>query len=104
MDGQAFHYVLSNPLANPGFVRALFLSAPPWTLKALTWGTLGFEIAFAPLALMKRARPWLWAGMLGMHLGLLVLIDFADLTWGMVVLHICTFDPAWGWPRHGRAK
>jgi len=104
VDGQAFFYVLNNPLAHPGFLRELLLSAPPWCLRALTWGTLGFEVAFAPLALMKRARPWLWAGMLGMHLELLVLIDFADLSLGMVVLHICTFDPQWGWPRHGRAK
>ncbi len=104
VDGQAFFYVLNNPLAHPGFLRELLLSAPPGALKALTWGTLGFEIVFAPLALSKRARPWLWAGMLGMHLGLLVLIDFADLSLGMVVLHICTFDPDWGWPGHRRAK
>ncbi len=104
VDGQAFFYVLSNPLAHPGFLRELFLSAPPVALKALSWGTLGFEIAFAPLALVKRARPWLWAGMLGMHLGLVVLIDFADLSLGMIVLHVCTFDPDWGWPRHRRTK
>lgn len=104
VDGQAFDYVLRNPLARSGFFRDLLLGCPPWTLKALTWGTLGFEIAFAPLALLKRARPWLWAGMLAMHLGLLVLIDFADLTVGMVVLHICTFDRAWDWPWRRRAK
>ncbi|MGH1344837.1 MAG: hypothetical protein ACRBN8_24970 [Nannocystales bacterium] len=104
VDGHAFFYILSNPLARPGLVRELLLSAPGWSLKALTWGTLGFEIAFAPLALVKRARPWLWAGMLGMHFGLVVLLDFADLSLGMVVLHICTFDPAWGWPRHRWAQ
>lgn len=104
VDGQAFYYVLDNPLAHAGFARELLLSAPPWTLKAFTWATLAFEIAFAPLALVKRARPWLWLGMLGMHLGLLVLIDFADLSLGMVVLHICTFDPAWGWSGHRPAK
>ena len=104
VDGHAFYYVLTNPLARPGALREWLLSAPAWSLKALTWGTLGFEIAFAPAALFKRARPWLWAGMLGVHLGLLVLIDFADLSWGMVVLHICTFDPDWDWPRRLQPK
>ncbi len=104
VDGQAFEYVLRNPLARAGFFRDLFLTSPPWVLRALTWGTLGFEVAFAPLSLSPRARPWLWAGMLGMHLGLLVLIDFADLTLGMLVLHLCTFDPAWDWPWRQRAQ
>lgn len=95
VDGDAFDYVLSNPLARDTYVRDVLLSLPAWTLKALTWGTLALEIAFAPVALSRRARPWLWAAMLGMHVGLLVLIDFADLTLGMVVLHVCTFDPSW---------
>ncbi|MGH7213559.1 MAG: hypothetical protein ACREIT_02165 [Tepidisphaeraceae bacterium] len=30
-----------------------------------------------------------------MHLGLMVLIDFADLSLGMVMLHAFTFNPAW---------
>jgi predicted DCC family thiol-disulfide oxidoreductase YuxK len=30
-----------------------------------------------------------------MHLGLIVVIDFADLSLGMVMLHLFTFDPAW---------
>jgi hypothetical protein len=33
--------------------------------------------------------------MLLMHLGLMVLIDFADLSFMMVILHLFTFDPAW---------
>src|SRR5262249_34407799 len=46
-----------------------------------------------------RLRPWLWGLLLLMHLGLMVLIDFADLSFGMVVLHLYTFDPAWVRPR-----
>ena len=34
-----------------------------------------------------------------MHLGLLMLIDFADLSLGMVMLHLFTFDPGWIRPR-----
>lgn len=96
VDGHAFAYVLANPLARPGLVREFLLWMPPAVLKAMTWGTLGLEIAFAPLGLLRRARPWLWAAMLAVHLGLLVLIDFADLTLGMVVLHVCTFERGHG--------
>jgi len=36
-----------------------------------------------------------------MHASLLVLVDFADLTCGMLALHAFTFDP--GWWRGGEA-
>lgn len=52
-------------------------------------------VLYLPLALSRRARPWIWTAMLLMHLGLLVLIDFAELSFGMVILHLFTFDPAW---------
>ena len=33
--------------------------------------------------------------MLAMHVGLLILIDFADLSFGMLMLQLFTFDPKW---------
>jgi predicted DCC family thiol-disulfide oxidoreductase YuxK len=99
VDGTALARVLDNPLARPGLPRELLLGLPPAFLKAATWGALALELGFAPLALFRRLRPWLWAAMLLMHLGLLVLIDFADLSLGMVLLHFFTFDPAWVPPR-----
>jgi predicted DCC family thiol-disulfide oxidoreductase YuxK len=71
------------------------LSLPPGVLQVLTWSALALELGFAPLALVPRLRPWLWASMLLMHLGLILVIDFADLSLGMVMLHLFTFDPAW---------
>jgi predicted DCC family thiol-disulfide oxidoreductase YuxK len=44
---------------------------------------------------VRRLRPWLWLVMLGLHLSLIALIDFADLSLGMVMFHLLTFDPAW---------
>jgi hypothetical protein len=82
-------------LARPGFLRLCLLALPPAFLKHATWGGLGLEIAFAPLALFRRARPWIWSAMLCLHLGLLLLISFPDLTAGMVLLHLFTFNPAW---------
>lgn len=98
-DGTALAHVLNNPLARPGVLRDWLLGLPPALLQAATWGALALELGFAPLALFRRLRPWLWGVMLTMHLGLIALIDFADLSLGMVMLHLFTFDPGWVKPR-----
>ena len=95
LDGTALARVLDNPLARPGVLRELLLALPSWLLQAATWAALTLELSFAPLALFRRLRPWLWTLMLAMHLGLLCLINFADLSLGMVMLHLFTFDPGW---------
>jgi predicted DCC family thiol-disulfide oxidoreductase YuxK len=65
----------------------------------MTWSALALELLAAPLALVKRLRPWVWLALLAMHLGLIVLIDFVDLSVGMLIIHAFTFDPAWLPPR-----
>ncbi len=95
VDGTAFLHRLENPLARPTALRELALSSPPALVALLTYGALGLEILFAPLALVRRARPVIWSAMVAMHLGLLVLVDFADLTAGMLVFHAATVEPAW---------
>ena len=95
VDGTALSRMMTNPLARPTFIRELMVSIPSELLVLATWATLALELLYAPLALSRRVRPWIWLAMLLLHLGLLVLIDFADLTFGMVVLHLFTFDPAW---------
>jgi predicted DCC family thiol-disulfide oxidoreductase YuxK len=94
-DGSALARVLDNPLARPGLVRDLVSGLPDPVLQIGTWGTLLLEVLFAPLALLRRARPWIWLALLSLHLSLILLIDFADLSLGMVMLHLFTFDPAW---------
>lgn len=95
IDGSALWHVLNNPLVRPGVAREFLLALPPGILKGLTWSALGLELFFAPLALFRKARPWLWGAMLAMHLSLITLIDFADLSLGMVMLHCFTFNPMW---------
>jgi hypothetical protein len=95
VDGTALARVLENPLARPGWLREAIVSLPGWLLHLGTWAALALELGFAPLALFRRLRPWLWGAMLAMHLGLIVLIDFADLSLGMVMVHLFTFDPGW---------
>jgi hypothetical protein len=110
VDGTALRHVLENPLARPGVVRDALASLPPLVLTAATWAALFLEIGCAPLALVRPLRPWVWAALLGMHLGLIVAIDFADLSLGMVMLHLFTFDPDWlrgywvGWRRHAARR
>lgn len=95
VDGSAMARVLANPLARPSFVRDIVMLTPSPLMAAATWGALLLELLFAPLALSRTIRPWIWTAMLAMHLGLMVLIDFADLSFMMVIVHLFTFDPAW---------
>lgn len=95
VNGTAIESVLGNPLARPSFLRDFMLSLPPALLNVATWGALATELLFAPLCLIPRLRPFVWAAMMSMHLGLITLINFADLSLGMVMLHLFTFNPAW---------
>jgi hypothetical protein len=95
LDGTALARILANPLARPSMLRHGLLALPIPFLKCATWGALGLEVSFAPLALFRRVRPWIWSAMLCLHIGLFLLISFPDLTAGMVFLHLFTFDPAW---------
>jgi len=99
VDGSALAEVLANPLARPSALREMLLTAPPVLLRMATWSAVGLELLFAPLALSRSLRPIIWAAMLGMHVGLLVLVDFADLTVGMMLIHFITVDPKWLSPR-----
>jgi predicted DCC family thiol-disulfide oxidoreductase YuxK len=95
IDGSALTRVLENPLARPGFLRIWLLGLPPIFLRIATWGALILELSFAPLAVFRRMRPWIWSAMVSLHVGLFALVSFPDLTAGMIILHLFTFDPAW---------
>lgn len=95
VDGTALARVLENPLARPGPVREALLALPSGVLHLATWSVLSLELAFAPLALVRPLRPWLWSLMVLMHLSLLLVLDFADLSLGMLLVHLFTLDPAW---------
>jgi predicted DCC family thiol-disulfide oxidoreductase YuxK len=95
LDGSALHHLLTNPLARPGVFRDLLLAFPAPVLKLLTWGALAGELLALPLSLTRRGRAIAWLWMLAMHVGILFVVDFADLTFGMVMIHLFTFDPDW---------
>jgi predicted DCC family thiol-disulfide oxidoreductase YuxK len=95
IDGSALAYILENSLIRPAFLREILSSAPLLLIQMIAWGVLIVELLFAPLALIRRVRPWLWLSLFVMHLGLLSIVEFADLSAGMILLHLFTFDPAW---------
>ena len=88
-------------LVSPGWLRETLRGLPSWFPHLGIWTVLALELAFAPLALLPRLRPWLWSIMLLMLLALLVLIDVADLSLGMVMFHLFAWDPGWIRPLPG---
>lgn len=104
VSGDTVWYVLHNPLARDYFLRDLVVSLGEGVSRALTWAVLWVELLFAPLALFGRLRPLLWAAMLIVQFGFLLLLNFADLTAPMLLVHLLTFDPAWLRPRQTRRR
>ena len=98
-DGTALLDMVANPLGRHGSAHGVLAGLPSIVFKFAAWGALSLELLFAPLALVRRLRPWLWGMLLAMHVVLIGLVDFADLSLGMVMLHFFTFDPAWIRPR-----
>jgi predicted DCC family thiol-disulfide oxidoreductase YuxK len=94
-DGSAIFHLLENPLARNWWLREFLLSLPDFVLKIKTWGSLALEIFFLPLALIPFTRKWVWLFMIMMHCGILMIVDFADLTLGMLMIHWFTFDSRW---------
>lgn len=94
-DGSAILHLLNNPLARDWALRTFFLSFPETVLQCMTWGILLIELLFLPLAIWNKTRVWIWLLAIAMHIGILLLVDFADMTLGMLMIHWFTFDGAW---------
>lgn len=102
IDGTALIHVLENPLARSNTLTDTLLQLPEIVLKSLTWSTLLLEIFFLPLAFIKKTRPWVWLAAVGMHLGIMCVIDFADLSSGMLLFHLFSFSSTWLPARQGQ--
>jgi len=95
LDGSAILHLLHNPLARDWACREFLLTLSPSLISWLTWGTLALEIGFVVLCIFRKARALAWMLIMSMHLGILSLVSFADLTFGMLMIHFFTFDPRW---------
>ena len=95
VNGEAMTMLLENPLARNGIFRQMALELPSFVLKLLTWSALGLELIFLFASFSRLARMWTWTLMIGMHLGIVLVVDFADLTLGMLMIHLFVLDPDW---------
>ncbi|MFP4601181.1 MAG: DCC1-like thiol-disulfide oxidoreductase family protein [Persicimonas sp.] len=95
VDGTALREVLESPLARPTWFREFLLGMPDIVLQVGTWSTLALELLALPVALFARLRPPLWLALVGLHLGIIATVDFAELSIGMLIVHLLTFDPSW---------
>lgn len=93
LDGTALRHVLELPLARDTALRTLLLSLPDWAFAGMTYGALAAELTALPLFVFRATRRFAWAGLIGMQLGILCLLDFADLTAGMLLFHAFLLEP-----------
>lgn len=93
LDGSAMTHLLNNPLARPGWLRDFMLSDAQSLLPYMTWFVLAAEILFLPLCVFRTTRHLIWLIFIGMHCSILLLLDFADLSFGMLMIHWFTFEP-----------
>ena len=93
-DGTALRYVLELPLARDTGLRTALLALPDWIFAGMTWGALAAEISALPLFSFRATRHFAWGGLIAMQLSILALLDFADLTAGMLLFHAFVFESA----------
>jgi hypothetical protein len=95
INGSALEHVLSGMLARDYFLPKFLLYLPKIVLQINTWIALAVEILCLPLGLFYHVRKWYWIILVVMHLGVICLIDFTDLTLGVLMIHFFTFDGRW---------
>jgi hypothetical protein len=94
-NGTAAAVILGLPFARDTFLRELVLALPAVAIRLLTWSALATELLFAPMCLWRPTRILAWCAAVGLHLGLLALLDFADISVAMLMIHVFTFDVRW---------
>jgi hypothetical protein len=92
IDGTAVLHVLNSPLARNNFIRNFIVALPIDCLKLMTWGSLFLEISYLPLGVFYHTRFFYWIASMMFHLGILLTINFTDLTIGMIMIHLFVYE------------
>ncbi|CAF0965504.1 unnamed protein product [Rotaria sp. Silwood1] len=95
LDGSALSHVLKSPLSRDNALCQFLLHTHPIILQTSTWASLFAEISFFPLGLFYHTRKLYWFAFLALHIGVLLLVNFTDLTFGILTMHFFLFDPRW---------
>ena len=95
IDGSALSHVLMSPLSRNNALCHFLLHTSPIILRISTWASLFAEISFFPLGLFYHTRKLYWFIFLALHIGVLLLVNFTDLTLGILTMHFFLFDSRW---------
>jgi hypothetical protein len=95
IDGSALRHVLHSPLSRDNWLCRFLLESHPLLLQVSTWASLIAEISFLPLGLFYHTRRVYWILFLVLHLGVLLLVNFTDLTLGVLAMHFFLLDLRW---------
>jgi hypothetical protein len=95
LNGDALYYVLSGPLARQDNLIVSSILQNPGIIQLMTWSSLFLEISFLFLGTFYRTRKLYWTMFMGFHAGILFTVNFSDLTLGMIMAHLFTFDVTW---------
>lgn len=95
LNGTALRYVLTGPLAYQNNLIVQIILSNDYLVKAMTYGSLFLELSALFLGTFNRLRPGYWLMFMGFHIGILLTVNFADLTLGMMIPHLFTFDASW---------
>lgn len=94
-NGDALSFILEGPLVRDGWLGPPLAGLPEPVFAALGWLVLAAELGFGPLSVWSATRRWVWISMTLVHLGILLTLDFTELTVGMLIAHAFVFDPEW---------
>jgi len=103
-DGTAIIHLLNNPLSREWMLTDFLRTLPESILHLFSWFALLLEISFGFLALFSKTRIFAWFMVLAMHISILFVVDFADLTLGVLMLHLFIFDASWFQPKTTKEK
>lgn len=98
LDGRALTFVLHLPLARDSALREGVLALPAFVHAGMTYLALACEVLALPLTLFRPTQRPIWLLLTGMNLGILLLVDFADLTFGVLLVHLLCLQRSWWSP------
>ena len=91
-DGTAVSY----PLRIPAMTRVHLpgdVTASPLAAHVLTWGVLGTELAIGLLVWSRRARPWVLAAGVLLHLGIELTLRVGFFSWIVLACYVAFVQP-----------
>ena len=94
-NGRAVSLLLESPLARSGGLVDAALALPTAISTVAAFAVLSLEVAYLPLALFPRARPYLWLATMAMHASIASTMNIAGISLGMIAFHAMLFDPEW---------